>query len=475
MSLFGRIAGTAVLLFVVGGLLGLFVWRPSSRAAFEQRTETLLTRTEGGFRAIAGSVVEDVVGYGVDSAASAGEQRARALADLPLELYTDAEGRLDERRLREALLRLVADPKSTLPEKTALVRGEILRRTGEDVRDRLADLREEQGRAATLHGERAAWQAVNAWGGLLRVLLALGALVLDRIVVRPVRATTGAVVRFGEGQRGSRAAVSGGGEIATLAKAFNATADAVERAEHENAELRASLEEKVKERTTALVRAARASTAGTMAGGVAHEFNNLLGGILGCAEAAQVEKPSAEVAELLAMIQKTATRGVGVTKAMLRATRAEPERGTFEPAALFDEALAEVRPPPGIEIRRAFQIDLVAGDVAMVRQVLANLIRNAIDVMGDSGTLVLECRSDPNDAGGVVLVVGDDGPGIDPSVRDILFEPFVTTRAGGREGVGLGLFLCDRLVAAHGGRIDVETGPDTGTTFLVHLPSARDS
>jgi len=455
MSLFGRIAGTAVLLFVVGGLLGLFVWRPSSRAAFEQRTESLLTRTEGGFRAIAGSVVEDVVGYGVDSAASAGEQRARALADLPLELYTDAEGRLDERRLREALLRLVADPKSTLPEKTALVRGEILRRTGEDVRDRLADLREEQGRAATLHGERAAWQAVNAWGGLLLVLLALGALVLDRIVVRPVRATTGAVVRFGEGQRGSRAAVSGGGEIATLAKAFNATADAVERAEHENAELRASLEEKVKERTTALVRAARASTAGTMAGGVAHEFNNL--------------------AELLAMIQKTATRGVGVTKAMLRATRAEPERGTFEPAALFDEALAEVRPPPGIEIRRAFQIDLVAGDVAMVRQVLANLIRNAIDVMGDSGTLVLECRSDPNDAGGVVLVVGDDGPGIDPSVRDILFEPFVTTRAGGREGVGLGLFLCDRLVAAHGGRIDVETGPDTGTTFLVHLPSARDS
>ena len=66
------IAGTAVLLFVVGGLLGLFVWRPSSRAAFEQRTETLLKRTEGGFRAIAGSVVEDVVGYGVDSAASAG-------------------------------------------------------------------------------------------------------------------------------------------------------------------------------------------------------------------------------------------------------------------------------------------------------------------------------------------------------------------------------------------------------------------
>ncbi|MEE8107346.1 MAG: HAMP domain-containing sensor histidine kinase, partial [Planctomycetota bacterium] len=246
----------------------------------------------------------------------------------------------------------------------------------------------------------------------------------------------------------------------------------VERAESENAELRAHLEDKVKERTVALVRAARASTAGTMAGGVAHEFNNLLGGILGCAEAAQVEKPSAEVAELLTMIQKTATRGVGVTKAMLRATRAEPEWGTFEPEALFDEALAEVRPPAGIEVRRAIRKEPVAGDVAMVRQVLANLIRNAIEVMGDSGTLVLECRGESD---GVVFVVGDDGPGIDPSVRDILFEPFVTTRAGGREGVGLGLFLSDRLVAAHGGRIDVESAPGTGTTFRVTLPSARDS
>jgi len=228
----------------------------------------------------------------------------------------------------------------------------------------------------------------------------------------------------------------------------------------------------VKERTAALVRAARASTAGTMAGGVAHEFNNLLGGILGCTEAALEEAPSPEVREALEMIAKTARRGVGVTQALLRATRAEPEVSRCDPAALFEEAVAEARPPAGVEIARDFaEVDLRA-DAAMLRQVLSNLVRNAVAAMGGSGRLGLAVRV----AGGEVLLeVADSGPGIEEAVREILFEPFVTTRRGGREGAGLGLFLSERLVGAHGGRIEVLSRPGEGTRFVVHLPLARDS
>jgi len=79
------------------------------------------------------------------------------------------------------------------------------------------------------------------------------------------------------------------------------------------------------------------------------------------------------------------------------------------------------------------------------------------------------------EGGEVRLEVADTGPGIDAAVREILFEPFVTTRQGGREGAGLGLFLAERLVVAHGGRIGVSSTPGEGAHFTIHLPSARDS
>jgi signal transduction histidine kinase len=319
--------------------------------------------------------------------------------------------------------------------------------------------------ATKRHGELGAWRTLTAWGGMLMVVLAGWAFVLDRIVVRPVREVTKAVGRFGAGERGVRLAPRGAAELTSLARAFNESAEAVEHTEAENAELRASLEEKVKERTAALVRAARASTAGTMAGGIAHEFNNLLGGILGCADAALEDDPGPDLREGVEMIRKTARRGIGVTRALLRATRAEPERAPCDPGELFEEALAEVRPGDGVTIVRSFEAVPLRADAAMLRQVLANLIRNAVDI----GAHRIELHVGPDD-GGTVLSVADDGPGIEPSMREILFEPFVTTRPGGREGTGLGLFLAERLVAAHGGRIEVASEPGAGTRFTVHLP-----
>jgi two-component system sensor histidine kinase PilS (NtrC family) len=338
------------------------------------------------------------------------------------------------------------------------------------VKKRLLELRRARAAAAESHAEVATLRTLAAWGGILLVLLCAWAFLLDRVVVRPVRETTEAVAGFGAGERGLRLAPRGAAELVSLARAFNDTAARVEAAERENAELRARLEEKVKERTQALVRAARAATAGTMAGGIAHEFNNLLGGILGCAETALAEDPPPDVRESLEMIRKTAGRGVGVTSALLRATRAEPERGPVDAAALAEEALEQARPPAGVEIVRDLRPVRFLADATMLRQVLGNLVRNAVEAMGGRGRLRLATREEAADA---LLVVEDSGPGIAEAVKEVLFEPFVTTRRGGREGAGLGLFLADRLVTAHGGRIEVESEPGKGARFTVRVPLRR--
>jgi len=468
MSLFGRIAWTGAALLVAAALLALLVWKPASQEAFVARTEGLLRSAERDFGSIAVSRVERTMEFAAAAARAADEQRRLALDDLPFDLFLGADGRVAPERLRDGVWTAVATP----PGKHAAVGDEILERTRREVETSLNGLRKTRSEAAARHGELATWRTLAAWGGMLLLLVGGWALAVDRVVVRPVREVTDAVARFGAGERGLRLDPHGAAELARLGHAFNETAAAVERTEAENAELRTRLEEKVKERTAALVRAARASTAGTMARGVAHEFNNLLGGILGCADAALDESPGPEVKESIEMIRKTAGRGVGVTRALLRATRAEPEREPCDAAALVDEALAEVRPPEAIEVRREFGAVRLDADATMLRQVLVNLLHNAVDAMGGDGVLDLRIAAAADE---VRLEVGDSGPGIDDAVREILFEPFVTTRQGGREGAGLGLFLAERLVAAHGGRIAVESEPDRGTRFTIHLPSARDS
>jgi signal transduction histidine kinase len=459
VSLLARIAWVGGALLTIAILVALFVWQPASRDAFVDRSEGLMRSTRSDYAEFATSLVDETMSFAAASSRSADSQRAKALQDLPFELYAG------ETQLREALRSAMADPDASGAGKLAAVRAELLMRTRDDVARRLDRLREQQQAAAERHGAEVGFKTVAAWSGLLLLLIAGFGLLLDRFALKPLRDATTAVERFGAGERGVRLDPRGARELTTLATVFNETATA-------NEQLRDSLEEKVRERTAALVRAARASSAGTMAGGVAHEFNNLLGGILGCADEALDEPLSEDARAMVEMIRKTATRGVGMTKAMLGATRADPEYAECDPEALLDEALAEVRPAAGIEVVRTRAQVKFPADSVMLRQVLTNLIRNATTALGESGRLELSVEEA---AGEVRIVVADDGPGIDPAVREILFEPFVTTRRGGREGAGLGLFLAERLVASHEGNIDLESEPGRGTRFTIRLPSARDS
>jgi signal transduction histidine kinase len=116
----------------------------------------------------------------------------------------------------------------------------------------------------------------------------------------------------------------------------------------------------------------------------------------------------------------------------------------------------------------------VAIEGVRLRQVLINLVQNSVQAMGPGGRVTICTRETrlQGGRGGVEVHVEDTGPGIDPSVRDTLFLPFVTTR---ERGTGLGLAVSQRLVTAAGGLIQVRSRSGRGTTFVVRLPATRRS
>jgi signal transduction histidine kinase len=114
---------------------------------------------------------------------------------------------------------------------------------------------------------------------------------------------------------------------------------------------------------------------------------------------------------------------------------------------------------------------LVKGDATQLRQVVVNLAQNALFFAGPDGQVEIGLEATPSEA---VLTVDDSGPGIDPAIRNRLFEPLVTTRPG---GIGLGLALVRRVVERHWGSVAASRGPLGGARFTVQLPlwSAGDS
>jgi PAS domain S-box-containing protein len=231
---------------------------------------------------------------------------------------------------------------------------------------------------------------------------------------------------------------------------------------------------------------------GTLAGGIAHEFNNLLAAILANVEVAQteIEDPTSIVGASVATIAKASQRAAELVKQILTFSRggatittATSLRDVIEEVA----ALLRASVPAGIELTVRIPDDLprVSIDAAQIRQVLMNLGTNAwhaidratgriaIDV--DAVTIAADDRSLDIAPGRYVRVsVTDDGTGIDPQILPRIFEPFFTTKPVGK-GTGLGLAAAHGILASHGGAIRVTTAAGRGTTFAVYLHEARAS
>lgn len=229
---------------------------------------------------------------------------------------------------------------------------------------------------------------------------------------------------------------------------------------------------------------------GTLAGGVAHDMNNVLGAIVAISSAAIADGARDGVREDLARILESAERGAELTRNLLGFAR----KGKFrrEPiavegllAAVADVLTRTVSRQVRIATRCAPHLPPVSGDASQLNHALMNLCLNGVDAMDGAGVLTLEAdalevEAEDTRAGPeplkpgtyVALRVRDTGRGMDRETRERAFEPFFTTKSPG-DGTGLGLSMVYGTVHAHEGGIRIVSRPGEGTAVELWLPAAR--
>jgi two-component system NtrC family sensor kinase len=228
--------------------------------------------------------------------------------------------------------------------------------------------------------------------------------------------------------------------------------------------------------TRELANAERLAAIGRLAGGVAHEINSPLGGILAFAQILQREQVTpVERKEYLAEIERSALRCKAIVEALLRFSRQAPrlDRRRVSLNDVVRDAARSIgtRDP---ELASHLQLELgeglpaVLGDAAQLQQVVANLVSNALD--SDARRADVRVSTDA-EAAHVRLSVVDRGGGIDDAHLARLFDPFFTTKQEGK-GAGLGLAVAYAIVQDHGGKIVARNRTGGGAEFTVTLPAA---
>jgi two-component system NtrC family sensor kinase len=316
------------------------------------------------------------------------------------------------------------------------------------------------------------WAAALTAAGLL---VAIGVLTY-RWVFRPLRLLGHGSRRVAAGDFDYRITLDTHDEMAELAAALN---DMTGRF----CEIRDDLDRQVQSRTREVIRSEQLASVGFLAAGVAHEINNPLASIAMCAEslesrlaAGAADNADAQVVHrYLELIQSEAFRCKGITEKLLDFSRLGEVRRQATGLAVVVGDVAEMLRHVGRFAGRSIEVDpehdaLVMVNPQEIKQVVLNLLVNALDSIDEQGHVRVSARR----SGGMgVLTVTDDGCGMSDEVLEHLFEPFFTRRKAG-QGTGLGLSIVHRIVADHGGRIEVSSpGPGQGSTFRVLLPLAE--
>jgi signal transduction histidine kinase len=319
--------------------------------------------------------------------------------------------------------------------------------------------------------------AVAAVALLLALLVARG--ITRRLVT--LQAAAGAL---GGGDLAARVEVRGEDELAQVATAFNGMASELQAARGKLEGWNEALQREVEARTrdlreaqAQLVEAQKLAALGQLGGGVAHEINNPLTGILGNAQLLLATLPeSADGRDLIEKIEALARRCRDVTQNLLRFSqqRREPTLRPVDLNRIVAEALmltTEQARTAGVVVETALLEPgpIVRGDEGQLAQVAMHLVANAhAACLGRPGARVRV--STRREGGEALLEVRDEGKGIPPEHLARIFEPFFTTKELWTN-VGLGLSVSWRIVAEHGGRITVESRVGEGTTVCVRLPA----
>ncbi len=228
------------------------------------------------------------------------------------------------------------------------------------------------------------------------------------------------------------------------------------------------------------LRTQRLESLGYLAGGIAHDLNNVLTPILLSTQLLRSLHRDEASTELVDAVERSAQRGAGLIRQVLTFARGESgDKELLDVPSLLDdlERFCRETLPRTIEISFDISRDplLVVGDATQLTQVLINLVVNARDAMPNGGALrvVSYVARDPSapDASSVAIEVGDTGVGMDDQTLESLFEPFFTTKARG-SGTGLGLATSLSIVQHHGGTMVASSDVGAGSTIRIELPLA---
>jgi two-component system NtrC family sensor kinase len=324
------------------------------------------------------------------------------------------------------------------------------------------------------------------------VLLSMGlvAVILRRAVYRPIHELREGTDRLAEGDLAVTIALPRADELGRLAASFNRMARSLQDADAELREWSRTLEDRVQQKTRELevlngqlVQVEKTASLGRMAATVAHELNNPLAGILTYAKltSRRIQRLVPEgpdrhkVLEALDLIQSESLRCGNIVRNLL--TYARQGSAQFHSASLHElvgRALRLVE--HHIELRHAtaeqlltLEDDVLECDPEQVEQALLALLVNAVEAMTEGGHLQVRTWSDAAAPDSVRISVADNGVGMAPEVRSRIFDPFFSTKHE-TKGVGLGLAVVYGIVQRHEGRIEVESEPGRGTTFIITLP-----
>lgn len=235
-----------------------------------------------------------------------------------------------------------------------------------------------------------------------------------------------------------------------------------------------------------LLRAQRLESIGTLAGGIAHDLNNILSPILMAVEMLQLDRRDETSERWLSMIRENSERGAALIKQVLSFARGmEAKRVSVQVKHLIKDIVSVLSEtlPRSIEIK--FEVDpelkVITADPNQIHQVLMNTCINARDAMPDGGTLRIRAKNvdvdesylrlNPSAHPGryVTISVEDSGIGMKKEVLERIFDPFFTTKEIGK-GTGLGLSTALMIVKGHGGFVNVYSEPKLGSRFSIYLP-----
>ncbi|HET7904799.1 MAG TPA: ATP-binding protein [Candidatus Eisenbacteria bacterium] len=227
-----------------------------------------------------------------------------------------------------------------------------------------------------------------------------------------------------------------------------------------------------------LVRGEKLRALGELAAGVAHDFNNILGIIIGRTQLLLMKTQDPEVVSGLNVVRQAAADGGEAVRRIQQFSRVREDREheALDLPGIAEEVVEITRGKWKNEAqRRGVKVDVrietasplpILGSRAEIREALTNLIFNALDAMPRGGTIAIRCRAEGAES---ILEVADDGTGMSEEVRSRMFEPFYTTKGLG--GTGLGLSMVYGIVSRHRGAVEVDTEPGRGTTIRMRFPA----